>query len=111
VIFIRKGQFESCSCSSCTPTAAAVAIANSTTLLKMRRSRNFLFVIEHYQNKIDPEMKRRLHKERICRYYPTCSEYTKQAIRKYGSFLGIVKGAFRILRCNPFSSGGYDPVR
>ena len=107
----RKGQFESCSCSSCTPTTAAVAIANSTVLLKMRRSENFLSIIQYYQNKIDPEMKRRFHKKRICRYHPTCSEYTKEAIRKYGSFLGIVKGAFRILRCNPFSSGGYDPVR
>ena len=46
-----------------------------------------------------------------CKYYPTCSEYTKQAIEKYGCFVGIFKGLKRILRCNPFSKGGYDPLK
>lgn len=46
-----------------------------------------------------------------CKYYPTCSEYTKQAIEKYGSIKGIFLGIKRILRCNPFSKGGYDPLR
>ena len=45
-----------------------------------------------------------------CKYYPTCSEYTKQAIEKYGVVKGIFKGFIRILKCNPFSKGGYDPV-
>ncbi|MFH1781921.1 MAG: membrane protein insertion efficiency factor YidD [Patescibacteria group bacterium] len=43
-----------------------------------------------------------------CRYYPTCSEYTYQAIKKKGLFRGIFKGMWRILRCNPFSRGGVD---
>ena len=46
-----------------------------------------------------------------CKYYPTCSEYTKQAIQKYGVVKGIVLGIARILRCNPFSKGGYDPLK
>ena len=43
-----------------------------------------------------------------CRYYPTCSRYTEDAIVKYGLFKGLLKGAWRILRCNPLSRGGYD---
>lgn len=46
-----------------------------------------------------------------CKYYPTCSEYTKQAIEKYGLFKGSFLGFKRILRCNPFSKGGYDPLK
>lgn len=46
-----------------------------------------------------------------CKYYPTCSEYTKQAIEKYGLFKGIFLGFIRILKCNPFSKGGYDPLK
>ena len=46
-----------------------------------------------------------------CKYYPTCSEYTKQAIEKYGAIKGIIYGTKRIVRCNPFSKGGYDPLR
>lgn len=46
-----------------------------------------------------------------CKFYPTCSEYTKQAINKYGSIKGTWLGIKRILRCNPFSKGGYDPLK
>lgn len=46
-----------------------------------------------------------------CKYYPTCSEYTKQAIQKYGTIKGVGKGIIRILKCNPFSKGGYDPLK
>ena len=46
-----------------------------------------------------------------CKFYPSCSEYTKQAIQKYGAVKGIFLGIKRILRCNPFSKGGYDPVK
>lgn len=45
-----------------------------------------------------------------CRFYPTCSHYTYQAIYKYGALKGGWMGFTRILRCNPFNKGGYDPV-
>lgn len=46
-----------------------------------------------------------------CKFYPTCSEYTRQAIEKYGVVKGVWLGAKRILKCNPFSKGGYDPLK
>ena len=45
-----------------------------------------------------------------CPYTPTCSEYGMEAIEKYGAFKGGLLALWRILRCNPFSHGGYDPV-
>ena len=45
-----------------------------------------------------------------CRYYPTCSNYAKEAIEEYGSLKGSIMSIKRILRCNPFGVKGYDPV-
>ena len=45
-----------------------------------------------------------------CRYCPTCSEYFYSAVKTYGAFLGAGLGIWRILRCNPFSTGGSDPL-
>jgi len=45
-----------------------------------------------------------------CRFYPSCSHYSYQAIYKYGVLRGALMGSWRILRCNPFSQGGVDPV-
>ena len=44
-----------------------------------------------------------------CKYRPTCSQYALDAINKYGAFRGSIMAVYRILRCNPFSKGGYDP--
>lgn len=46
----------------------------------------------------------------MCRYQPSCSEYAAQAMDKYGVAAGFALGLRRIIRCNPFTSGGYDPV-
>jgi len=46
-----------------------------------------------------------------CRFEPTCSQYAMEAVEKYGAFRGTWLGAKRILRCQPFSKGGYDPVK
>ncbi len=45
-----------------------------------------------------------------CRFTPTCSAYTIEALRVHGPVRGLALGAWRVLRCNPFSRGGYDPV-
>ncbi len=47
---------------------------------------------------------------RICTYYPSCSEFTRQAVLRYGVILGGIMGLKRIIDCNPFSRGGIDPV-
>lgn len=46
-----------------------------------------------------------------CRFTPSCSQYTIEAIEKYGFLKGGIMGARRLLRCHPFSKGGFDPVR
>ena len=51
-----------------------------------------------------------LHSHTLCRYYPTCSEYTKIAIEEHGSLKGILLGIKRILRCNPLGGYGIDSV-
>jgi uncharacterized protein len=48
---------------------------------------------------------------RVCKYEPTCSHYAEDAIRTYGPVRGLAMAAWRLLRCNPWSKGGYDPVR
>ena len=65
-------------------------------------------IIEWYQRNISLWLET---KHIRCKFYPTCSEYTKQAIEKYGALKGIRLGIFRFLRCNPFSKGGYDPLK
>ena len=60
--------------------------------------------IRAYQRWILPAFPRR------CKYHPTCSEYAVQAVQRYGILRGAVLAAWRVLRCNPFSHGGHDPV-
>lgn len=62
-------------------------------------------MIKFYQRYISP-----LKKNSVCIYTPTCSQYAIEAIQKYGAFKGGFMALRRILRCNPFARGGYDPV-
>jgi putative membrane protein insertion efficiency factor len=64
----------------------------------------FLVPIRLYQRVISPLLPRR------CKYHPTCSAYAVQAIQTYGILRGSVLAAWRLLRCNPWSQGGHDPV-
>ncbi|MCJ7665617.1 MAG: membrane protein insertion efficiency factor YidD [Actinobacteria bacterium] len=46
-----------------------------------------------------------------CRFYPSCSQYALNAVKKYGALKGGMLTVYRIIRCNPFNKGGYDPVK
>lgn len=72
--------------------------------LEIDMKKLFLFIIKFYRKYISPM------KSTKCPYIPSCSEYGMEAIEKYGAFKGGVLALWRIIRCNPFSKGGYDPV-
>jgi putative membrane protein insertion efficiency factor len=63
-----------------------------------------IFLIRFYQKFLSPLL------PRTCRFYPSCSAYCIHSIEKYGLMRGGMRGMLRILRCNPFHPGGYDPV-
>jgi putative membrane protein insertion efficiency factor len=60
--------------------------------------------VRFYQRAISPALPRR------CKYHPSCSQYAIEAVERYGILRGAILAAWRLLRCNPFSHGGYDPV-
>ncbi|MBQ1972341.1 MAG: membrane protein insertion efficiency factor YidD [Treponema sp.] len=60
-----------------------------------------IFLYQHYISPFFPSS---------CRFYPSCSEYAKQAFLKYGFLKASILTIWRILRCNPFSKGGFDPL-
>ncbi len=66
--------------------------------------RSVLALIAAYQRLISPALPRR------CRYEPTCSAYAGEAVRRFGVARGLLLASWRLLRCNPFSHGGFDPV-
>lgn len=66
--------------------------------------RILIVLVRLYQTAISP------YKRPCCKYYPTCSNYAIEAIERFGAFKGSALAIYRILRCNPFSRGGYDPV-
>lgn len=65
----------------------------------------FILGIKLYRKYISPI------KRPCCIFYPTCSQYTLEAIEKYGAIKGSIMGVKRILRCHPFNKGGFDPVK
>jgi len=66
--------------------------------------RFLLALIGAYRRWISPAFPRR------CKYEPTCSAYAAESIRRFGAARGLLLAAWRLLRCNPFSHGGFDPV-
>jgi uncharacterized protein len=66
--------------------------------------RALLFALRLYQRLISPLL------PPACRYVPTCSEYARDAVELHGPAKGAMLAAWRLLRCHPFSRGGYDPV-
>jgi putative membrane protein insertion efficiency factor len=64
----------------------------------------FLLMIRLYKVVISPFLGNN------CRFYPTCSNYTYEAIKKHGVLRGVFLGSKRILKCHPFHPGGYDPI-
>jgi hypothetical protein len=66
--------------------------------------RSALSAIRFYKKRISPSL------PPGCRYQPTCSEYTYEAIERHGVIKGVALGVWRLVRCNPFSKGGYDSV-
>lgn len=69
-----------------------------------------IWLIRIYQKTFSPDhgLAKALHPHGYCRYYPSCSEYGRQAIEKNGLLIGVPKTIWRVLRCNPWSKGGVD---
>ncbi len=63
-----------------------------------------VLLIRAYQRLVSPFLGQR------CKYHPSCSEYAAQAIQRFGILRGLVLAGWRLLRCNPWSHGGFDPV-
>ena len=72
-----------------------------------------IYIIKIYQRTLSPDtgFLRRFYPYGYCKYSPSCSQYCIDAIEKYGAIHGSFKGIYRIIRCNPWSRGGYDPVK
>jgi len=72
-----------------------------------------LKLIRIYQKTLSPDTGwfRAYYPYGFCRYEPHCSQYSYQAIEKYGFIKGVLKAIWRIIRCNPLSSGGFDPLK
>ncbi len=72
--------------------------------VRIKMKKILIVLIRFYRKYISPI------KGTKCPYFPTCSEYGMEAIEKYGAIKGGFLAIYRIIRCNPFSKGGYDPV-
>jgi len=79
-------------------------VQNPDIIMTKPAERFLIFFIRAYQHTVGMLI------PRVCRYEPTCSQYAIEAIREHGVFRGLVLSAWRIMRCNPWCQGGYDPV-
>jgi putative membrane protein insertion efficiency factor len=78
-------------------------IGNCLNLVSIFFSVLLILPVRFYQIVIGPML------PKVCRYYPSCSEYFIQAVHKHGPCKGCAKGVWRICRCGPWTQGGYDP--
>lgn len=103
-----KGQVDCC----CGPGGFGRAVVIwARNVHSMPRKDSFILdSINYYQKQIDPQLKKEFGVKKMCSFMPTCSQYAKVAVKKRGPVIGMLLGAFRLLRCNPITGGGYDPV-
>lgn len=76
-------------------------------------SKALIYIIRLYQRTISPDHGwfKGSYPAGYCKYSPTCSEYFINALKEKGFFIGFTLGCWRIVRCNPWSKGGYDPIK
>ncbi|MEI7765140.1 MAG: membrane protein insertion efficiency factor YidD [bacterium] len=83
--------------------------------MKQKIRKIFIKMINIYQKTLSPDTgilkNTGLIRKQVCVFYPTCSEYTKQAINKYGVLKGFKLGFFRIIRCHPWQKNHFDPLK
>lgn len=79
-------------------------MARNNLFVKILFVKILVYVITGYQYLVSPVF------PRVCCFHPTCSEYAKEAFLQYGMLKGLFLSLKRVLRCNPFHAGGYDPV-
>lgn len=74
--------------------------------------KGIIFLIKVYQKtlSLDHGILGKISGKKTCRFYPSCSQYTREAVEKFGIFKGLILGGKRIIRCHPWNGGGYDPV-
>jgi len=80
--------------------------------MKRKIKKIVILLISVYQHTISPDHSwlKSILPHGACRFYPTCSEYTRQAVIRFGVIKGLYLGFKRVFRCHPFTMGGYDPI-
>ncbi len=117
MVKVTLNEGDECCCACCAAAALLMLLnsdANSATLesrVSHTSAKEYVLSrIDDYQTRIGPDLKEILGKDKICKYTPTCSEYGRQAVEKYGALKGGLLAAKRIAKCNPLSKGGEDPL-
>jgi uncharacterized protein len=86
------------------PSVSRETVTSASAASPSLLARAVLAPIRGYRRFISPALGQR------CRYYPSCSAYAEEAVRELGAFRGTILAVWRVLRCNPFTKGGLDPV-
>lgn len=100
----KNNTIDKCSSNSCEDTTLIDSVSGFLPTVKKNLISFLLFILTSYQRYISPLFAPH------CRFYPSCSEYAKQAISTHGFWRGSAMTGYRLLRCNPLFEGGSDPV-